>query len=77
MLGEKKKSKTLKWPQKFLNYVLQWYLTGDQKKIWIYFWKLENQIKGAKWKKSDITLNISKNFTTIFDHQLDVTEEHN
>ena len=28
-------------------------------------------------KKNDVTLNISKNFTTIFDQQLDVIEEHN
>ena len=31
--GWGKKSKSLKWPQKFLNYVLQWYLTGDQIKF--------------------------------------------
>ena len=28
-------------------------------------------------KKKDITLSISKNFATIFDHQLDLIEEHN
>ena len=28
-------------------------------------------------KRNDITLNISKNFTKIFDHWLDVIEEHN
>ena len=39
--GWGKKSKSLKWPQKFLDYVLQWYLTGDRKtfafvsEIWI------------------------------------------
>ena len=39
--GWGKKSKSLKWPQKFLDYVLQWYLTSDQKEfasiseIWI------------------------------------------
>ena len=31
--GWGKKSKSLKWPQKFPNYVLQWYLSGGQKKI--------------------------------------------
>ena len=31
LLGEAKKSKSLKLPQNFLNYVLQWYPTGDQK----------------------------------------------
>ena len=31
--GWGKKSKSLKWPQRFLNYDLQWYLAGDQKKI--------------------------------------------
>ena len=31
--GWGKKSKSLKWAQKFLNYVLRWYLTGDQKKF--------------------------------------------
>ena len=30
-----------------------------------------------KRKKNDITLNISKNFTKIFDHRIDVIEEHN
>ena len=39
--GWGKKSKNLKWPQNFLNYVLQWYLTLDQKnfafisEIWV------------------------------------------
>ena len=33
LLGEEKKYKCLKWPQKFVNNVLHWYLTGDQKKI--------------------------------------------
>ena len=28
-------------------------------------------------KKSDVTSNISKNVTTILDHRLDVSEEHN
>ena len=31
--GWGKKSKSLKWPQKFLDYVRQWYLTSDQKKF--------------------------------------------
>ena len=35
--GWGKKSKSLKWPQNFFNYVLQWYLTGDQKRFCIYF----------------------------------------
>ena len=30
-----------------------------------------------KRKKNDITLNISKNFTNIFDHRIDVIEENN
>ena len=30
-----------------------------------------------KRKKNDITLNISKNFAKIFDHRIDVIEEHN
>ena len=30
-----------------------------------------------KKKKYDTTLNITKNFTAIFDHRLDVIEEHN
>ena len=28
-------------------------------------------------KKNDITLSISKNFATIFDHRLDLIEAHN
>ena len=28
-------------------------------------------------RKNDITLNISKSITKIFDHRLDVIEEHN
>ena len=35
-----KNSISLKWPQKFLNYVTHWYLTNDQKRCFIYFWKL-------------------------------------
>ena len=45
MLGEENKSESLKSLQKFLNYVPQWYLTGDQKKIGIYFWKLDINVK--------------------------------
>ena len=36
----------------------------------------KSKIKKKK-EKDDITLNISKTFTTIFDHRLDVIEEHN
>ena len=35
----------LKWPQKFLNYVLQLYLTGDQKNKNVYFSKLDINAK--------------------------------
>ena len=74
-----RKSKSLKWPQKFLKYVLQWYVTGDQKEFCIYFQKLEinAKLKEQNEKKNDITLNISKNSATIFDHRIDVIEEHN
>ena len=41
LLREEKKSKSLKWSQKFLNYVLQWYLTRDQKETCIYFLKID------------------------------------
>ena len=41
----KKKSRSLTWPQKFLNYVLQWYLTSDQTKICICFWNLHINAK--------------------------------
>ena len=77
--GWGKKSKSLKWPQKFLNYVLQWYLTGDQKKICIYFWNLHinAKLKEKNEKKNDISLNISKNFETIFDHRFDLIKAHN
>ena len=69
LLGEEKKLKSLKLPQQFLNYVLQRYLTSDQKKICIYFKKLninpklreENEKK--KIKKNDAPLNISKHLT--------------
>ena len=30
-----------------------------------------------KKTKNDVALNISKTFSTISDHQLDVSEEHN
>ena len=50
MLGEENKSESLKWLQKFLNYVPQWYLTGDQKKIGIYFWKLDINVKSNEPK---------------------------
>ena len=77
LLGEKK-SKSLKWPQKFLNYVLQWYLTGDQKKICIYFWNLDINAKlKEKNEKKKISLNISKKFAAIFDHRLDLIKAHN
>ena len=77
--GWGRKSKSLKLPQKFLNYVLQWYLTGDQKKICIYFWNLHinAKLKEKNEKKNDISLNISKNFETIFDHRFDLIKAHN
>ena len=75
--GWEKKYKSLKWPQKFLNYVLQWYLAGDQKKC-IYFWNLDiNSKLKEKNEKKEISLNISKNFATIFDHRLDLIKAHN
>ena len=40
-----KTSISLKWPQKFLNYVTHWYLTNDQKRCFIYFWKLNVNAK--------------------------------
>ena len=77
--GWGKKSKSLKWTQKFLNYVLQWCLTGDQKNICIYFWNLHinAKLKEKNEKKNDISLNISKNFETIFDHRFDLIKAHN
>ena len=57
--GSGKKSKSLKWPQKFLIYILQWCLTGDQKKICIYFWNLDiNDKLKEKNEKKEISLNI-------------------
>ena len=77
--GWAKKSKSLKWPQKFLNYVLQWCLMGDQKETCIYFWNLHicAKVKEKNEKKDDISLNISKHFETIFDHQFGLFKEHN
>ena len=43
--GRGKKAISLKWPQKFLNVVTHWYLTGDQKRFFIYFWKLNVNAK--------------------------------
>ena len=43
--GRGKKAISLKWPQKFLNFVTHWYLTGDQKIFFIYFWKLNVNAK--------------------------------
>ena len=78
LLGEEKTSNSLKWPQKFLNYVLQWYLTGDKKKMHLFLKSgYQCQIKGEKWEKKDISLNISKNFAAIFDHRLDRIKEYN
>ena len=66
--GWGKKSKSLKWPQKFFNYVLQWYLTGDKKNC-IYFWKLDintkikeqnEKNKIAKTKKTTTTATTTK-----------------
>ena len=34
--GWGKKSKNIKWPQKFLNYVLQWYLIDDQNNLCLF-----------------------------------------
>ena len=65
-------SKTLKLPQNFLNYVLQWYPTADQKTFCILFWKLD-----VKMKKKMASLNNSKNFTIIFDHQFNINEKQN
>ena len=43
--GWGKKSKSLKWPQNFLDHVLQWNLTGDKKMVCIYFWNLDINAK--------------------------------
>ena len=72
-----KEIKSLKWPQKFHNYVLQWYQTGDQENC-IFFWNLYINAKLRRTKeKNDISLNISKKFATIFDHWLDLVKPHN
>ena len=43
----------------------------------IYFWNLNINAKlKDKMKKKDISLSISKNFATIFDHQLDLIKAH-
>ena len=34
-------------------------------------------MKGEKWKKKAISLNISRNLTTIFDHLFDIIKAHN
>ena len=49
------------------------------KKICIYFWNLDvnAKLKEKNEKKKDISLNISKNFETIFDHRFDLTKAHN
>ena len=60
--GSGKKSKSLKWPQKFLNHVLQWYRSGDQKKICIYFWNLDinAKLKEKNEKKRNIFKYLKK-----------------
>ena len=79
-----KKCKSLMLPQTFLNYVLQWCLTGDQGSFRIYFWKSylkfwkNSRLKQqSKKNKKDVTTNISKNFTKMFDHQFHITKENN
>ena len=67
-----KKSKSLKLPQNFLNYVFQWYPTGDQKNFCLLFWKLD-----VKMKKKMASLKNSSNFTIVFDHQFDINEKQN
>ena len=72
------KSKSLKLLEKFLNYVLQWYLTGDLH----LFLKLDvntklKKTKSKKKKWNDRTLSTSKTAKTVFDHQPDITKEHN
>ena len=48
------------------------------KKHCIYFWNLDINAKlKEKDEKNDISLNISKNFTTIFNHQLHLIKAHN
>ena len=51
----------------------------SKKKHCIYFWNLDinAKLKEKNEKKNDISLNISKNSTTIFDHQLDLINVHN
>ena len=62
--------------QRVLNYVLQSYLTGDQKNFGIHFWKLDviAKLKDQNERKKNITLIISENVTTIYDHRFDIIE---
>ena len=57
----------------------EWYLTGDPKKMCIYFWNwdINAKLKEKNEKKNDMALNIPKNFATIFDHQLDLFKTYN
>ena len=45
----------------------------------IYFWKLgiTSKAREQNASKNNITLIISKNVTTIYDHQFDIIEWHN
>ena len=47
--------------------------------IFIYFWNLHinAKLKEKNEKKYDMTLNISKNLKTVFDHWFDLIKAHN
>lgn len=66
-------------PQKILNYILRWYLSGDQKNFDIHFWKLDvfDKLKEQSERKNNITLIISENVTTIYDDWFYIIEKLN
>ena len=66
--GWAKKSKGLKWPEKFLNYFFQWYLTPDQKSVCIYFWNLDinAKLKKKNEKKKRYIFKYFKKFRNSF-----------
>ena len=79
LLGQEKNLKAEKCLKKFLDYILQWYRTSDEKRFCIHFWKLDviAKLKEQNERKNNITSITSKNVTAIFDNQFDITEEHN
>ena len=78
-LGEEKTVKTVKMSKNALNYVFQWYLTGDQKNLTFISqkWMLLPSWKTKMKETTDITLIISKYVTTIFDDRFDIIAEYN